>query len=147
MMEACLNCLPVDVAVCAAAVGDWRIEATAEKKIKRGGNAKTFDLVENADILKHISAENQNRPELVVGFAAETENVIENATNKRAAKGCDWIIANDVSNGTKVFGGTDNKVHLIDHSGAEEWPQISKIAVADRLAKKIVSQLKSNKRL
>ena len=147
MMEACLNCLPVDVAVCAAAVGDWRIEAAAEKKIKRGGNAKTFDLVENADILKHISAQDQNRPELVVGFAAETENVIENAANKRAAKGCDWIIANDVSNGTKVFGGKYNKVHLIDHSGAEEWPQISKIAVADRLAKKIVSQLKSNKRL
>ena len=147
MMEACLNCLPVDVAVCAAAVGDWRVGATAEEKIKRGNTTKTLKLVENADILKHISAQNQNRPELVVGFAAETENVIENATNKRAAKGCDWIIANDVSNGTTVFGGTDNKVHLVDNLGVEEWPQISKTAVADRLAKKIVRQLESNKRL
>jgi len=147
MMEACLNCLPVDVAVCAAAVGDWRIGMAAEEKIKRGESSKTLELVENADILKHISAQNQNRPELVVGFAAETQNVVENATNKRVAKGCDWIVANDVSNGTKVFGGIENKVHLIDGSGAEEWPQSSKTAVADRLAKKIVSQLRSNSRL
>ena len=75
------------------------------------------------------------------------QNVVENATNKRVAKGCDWIVANDVSNGTKVFGGIENKVHLIDGSGAEEWPQSSKTAVADRLAKKIVSQLRSNSRL
>ena len=144
MMEACLDCLPVDVAICAAAVGDWRIGIPAEQKIKRRGSSRTLELEENADILKHISAQKQNRPTLVVGFAAETENVVENATNKLIAKGCDWIVANDVSNGTKVFGGIDNKVHLIDGSGAEEWPQISKSAVADRLAKKIVSRLKTN---
>ncbi|MEE2694250.1 MAG: bifunctional phosphopantothenoylcysteine decarboxylase/phosphopantothenate--cysteine ligase CoaBC [Pseudomonadota bacterium] len=147
MMEACLNCLPVDLAVCAAAVGDWRIGVTAKEKIKREGSSKTLELVENEDILRRISLPNRNRPQLVVGFAAETENVVENAGNKRIAKGCDWIVANDVSDETKVFGGTDNKVHLIDGSGVEQWPMISKHAVANRLAEKIVSHLRRDKRL
>ena len=147
MMEACIGCLPVDVAVFAAAVGDWRIGSTATEKIKRGEAPKSLELIENEDILKHISLPNNKRPKLVIGFAAETENIVENATNKRLAKGCDWILANNVSSDKNVFGGMDNKVHLIDESGAEEWPLTSKTALASRLAEKIVTQLRSDQRL
>ena len=125
------------------------MDTCTDQKIKKTDrpNPPHLELIENPDVLYELSAVGDKRPKLLIGFAAETEQTVNNAMKKRTNKGCDWIIANDVSNGTKVFGGIDNKVHLIDHSGAEEWPQISKIAVADRLAKKIVSQLKSNKRL
>lgn len=99
--------------------------------------------MENRDILKHISSSSQHRPKLVVGFAAETEDVVRNASEKRLTKGCDWILANDVSQGTNVLGGTNNKVHVIDATGVEEWPLTSKVAVAKRLADRIAAQVGS----
>jgi phosphopantothenoylcysteine decarboxylase/phosphopantothenate--cysteine ligase len=143
MLDACLECLPVDVAICAAAVGDWRTSSVATQKIKRGTGISRLDLIKNKDILKHISLSSQHRPKLVVGFAAETENIVKNASSKRLSKGCDWILANDVSPGTNVLGGTNNKVHVIDAAGVEEWPLTSKIAVAKRLADRIVAQVGS----
>ena len=134
MLEACTAALPADFAVCAAAVSDWRAAETAGHKIKKrsGGNGPpALALVENPDILAALSAGNQ-RPALVVGFAAETDSLIANAQAKLAAKGCDWIVANDVSG--DVMGGDDNTVHLITHHGVEPWPTMSKQAVAARLA-------------
>ena len=144
MLEACLECLPVDVAVCAAAVGDWRIGSIAKNKIKRGSKTNKLELTENEDILKHLSSTSRQRPKLVVGFAAETENIIKNASIKRLSKGCDWILANDVSQDTNVFGGMTNKVHVIDAEGVEEWPLTSKVAVATRLADRIVAQVRGH---
>ena len=143
MLDSCVECLPVDVAVCAAAVGDWRTSSAPKEKIKRGPGIRMLDLMENKDILKHISSSSQHRPKLVVGFAAETEDVVRNASEKRLTKGCDWILANDVSQGTNVLGGTNNKVHVIDAKGVEEWPLTSKVAVAKRLADRIAAQVGS----
>ena len=141
MLAACLSVLPVDVAVCAAAVSDWRASVPANKKIKRNGKPQHLELIENPDILGRLSATQPNRPTLVVGFAAETESVIENATKKRLAKGCDWIVANDVSQESGVFGSTHNKVHVIDEIGVEDWPVASKAVIAERLAARIVSKI------
>ena len=141
MLAACLKTLPVDVAVCAAAVSDWRASVPANKKIKRNGKPQHLELIENPDILGRLSATQPNRPTLVVGFAAETESVIENATKKRLAKGCDWIVANDVSQESGVFGSTHNKVHVIDEIGVEDWPVASKAVIAERLAARIVSKI------
>jgi len=140
MLEACTAALPVDVAVCAAAVADWRPAAVKPRKIKKGSGAPpAVELEANPDILAALSAAGNRRPRLVVGFAAETEPdataVIAAATAKRAAKGCDWIVANDVGGGT--FGGEENTVHLIDESGAETWPRMPKSEVAQRLAERI----------
>jgi len=134
MMQACTQALPADAAICAAAVGDWRVASSAHNKIKKNGAAPTLDLVENPDILAGLSARNENRPKLVIGFAAETENVVAYAQDKRARKGCDWIVANDVSVGTGVMGGDHNTVHLITESDATAWPTMDKIEVADKLA-------------
>ena len=132
MLDACVSALPADVAVCAAAVSDWRVGEIAGQKIKKqGGGAPTLTLVENPDILATLSVGNQ-RPALVIGFAAETEALIANAQGKLAAKGCDWMVANDISG--DVMGGDDNTVHLITHHGVEPWPTMSKQAVAARLA-------------
>ena len=135
MLDACVSALPADVAVCAAAVSDWRVGSIAGHKIKKqGGGAPTLTLVENPDILATLSVGNQ-RPALVIGFAAETEALIANAQGKLVAKGCDWMVANDISG--DVMGGDDNTVHLITHHGVEPWPTMSKQAVAARLAERI----------
>ena len=143
MLAACEKALPVDVAVLAAAVSDWRAESVAGEKIKKTGRNKApaLKLVENPDILASLSRAGNKRPRLVVGFAAETENVIANATKKRAGKGCDWIVANDVSPETGTFSGDNNTVHLITENGAEDWPPMSKTAVAERLAGRVAETL------
>ena len=144
MLAACEAVLPVDVAVMAAAVSDWRVEKPAAQKLKKNGKgAPVLRLVENPDILARISARGNDRPALVVGFAAETENVVANARNKRARKGCDWILANDVSPATGVFGGDLNTIHLVDADTVEDWPVMSKQEVAARLASRIADKLGS----
>jgi phosphopantothenoylcysteine decarboxylase/phosphopantothenate--cysteine ligase len=141
MLAACQAALPVDVAVCAAAVADWRAKERRNQKIKKNGKLPALELVENPDILATLSAKAASRPPLVVGFAAETENVVANAVAKRQKKGCDWIVANDVSAGTGTFGGDANLVHLIDGAGAETWPRLAKDEVARRLAQRIADHL------
>ena len=142
MLEACQAALPADVAVCAAAVADWRVRDAAGQKMKKGASGTpSLDLVENPDILATLSAAGNARPRLVVGFAAETENVIANAQVKRAKKNCDWIVANDVSANAGVFGGDENTVHLISAHGVEDWPRMAKDAVADQLAQRIRDHL------
>jgi len=143
MLDACESTLPVDVAILAAAVSDWRVETAEISKIKKGSDKKppALTLVENPDILATLSAVGNARPRLVIGFAAETDDVIANATQKRAKKGCDWIIANDVKPETGTFGGDANTVHLITEDGVEDWPTQSKAAVAERLAERVVETL------
>ena len=115
MLQACLDSLPADIAICAAAVADWCVANNSKQKIKKTDNGlvSALELNENPDILKTLSQLDSNRPDLVVGFAAETENLINNAAEKRKTKGCDWILANDVSESTGIFGGENNLVHLI----------------------------------
>ncbi len=137
MLAACEKALPADIAVCAAAVADWRAEAAPQKLKKRNGPPPALKLVENPDILATLSKPGNRRPRLVVGFAAETEKLIEHAQAKRAKKGCDWIIANDVSASAGTFGGDANTVHVIDEAGVEDWPPLSKRDVAARLATRI----------
>lgn len=135
MLAACEAALPVDIAVCAAAVADWRVAGASDRKLKKdGGGPPALALTENPDILATLSKAGERRPTLVVGFAAETGDVVAYATAKRARKGCDWIVANDVSLGTTTFGGADNTVHLIRADGTESWPTMGKDAVAARLA-------------
>ena len=139
MLRAVTAALPADVAVMAAAVGDWRARAVADQKLKKqkGAQPPRIELMENPDILATVARAGNARPRLVIGFAAETENVIAQGRAKRAAKGCDWIVANDVSAATGVFGGDNNTVHLITGDGdkaTESWPLLSKDAVAARLA-------------
>jgi phosphopantothenoylcysteine decarboxylase / phosphopantothenate---cysteine ligase len=142
MLAACEAALPVDVAVFAAAVADWRVETTSDQKLKKNGKgAPTLRLVENPDILATIAHRHNDRPTLVIGFAAETENVVPNARAKRVKKGCDWILANDVSLGTSTFGGDDNRVHLVDGDAIEDWPVMTKRDVARRLADRIALTL------
>jgi len=131
--------LPADAAILVAAVADWRVEG-AGQKIKKDGTGKppVLHLVENADILATL-ARSPNRPRLLVGFAAETENVIANAQAKLARKGCDWIIANDVSG--DVMGGDGNAVHVVTADGVESWARMAKHEVAERLAKKVIAAL------
>ncbi|NJO67763.1 MAG: hypothetical protein HC826_02245, partial [Rhodospirillales bacterium] len=145
MLAACEDTLPVDVAVCAAAVSDWRAAEMADHKIKKRADdaPPTITLSENPDILATLSRRNDRRPRLVVGFAAETNRLIENASEKRQRKGCDWIIANDVSPGTGTFGGEANTVLLISDAGIEEWPRMPKDKVAERLAERIAATLTS----
>jgi phosphopantothenoylcysteine decarboxylase/phosphopantothenate--cysteine ligase len=139
MLAACLRALPADVAVCAAAVADWRVAKPVDQKLKKnGGKPPRLELALNPDILATLSDANNLRPRLVIGFAAETENVVDNAIAKRKAKGCDWILANDVSPGTGTFGGEQNTIHLISAAGVEPWPTLSKGEVAERLAVQIV---------
>ena len=138
MLAACQAALPADIAVCAAAVADWRMaEAAGEKIKKNGGAAPTLNMVENPDILATLSQSGNNRPALVVGFAAETENLVDNASAKRARKQCDWIVANDVAPDSGTFGGDSNTVHLVTAEGIEDWPTLSKQGVAERLVRRI----------
>jgi phosphopantothenoylcysteine decarboxylase/phosphopantothenate--cysteine ligase len=142
MLEAVQAALPSDAAVFAAAVADWRVAAASDSKIKKGkdGTPK-LDFTENPDILKTVSHMTSGRPKLIVGFAAETDDVIANATAKRARKGCDWIIANDVSPETGIMGGTENAVTLISDAGAESWPRMSKDDVARQIASRLSDAL------
>ena len=132
--------LPVDVAVFAAAVADWRSAYESDAKIKKSGAAPTLQLVENPDILATLSQAADRRPALVVGFAAETEAVTENAEAKRLRKGCDWILANSVAHGA-TFGATENTVTLIGDGPQDAWPAMTKDQVADRLAGRIADHL------
>ncbi|MBM3516989.1 MAG: bifunctional phosphopantothenoylcysteine decarboxylase/phosphopantothenate--cysteine ligase CoaBC [Alphaproteobacteria bacterium] len=140
MAAACEAAMPADIAVCAAAVADWQLRAVAARKIKKRGAAPAFDLVETPDILATVSRPGPRRPRLVVGFAAETGDLIAEATAKRRRKGCDWILANDVA-ATPIFGADTTTVHLITATGAEAWPRMSKIALAERLARRIAAAL------
>jgi len=136
MLQAVEDAGACDVAIFAAAVADWRVENAGQSKIKKvsSGQLPSFDLVENPDILQTVAKRKSGRPELVIGFAAETENVVENATIKRLRKGCDWILANDVSPETGIMGGDNNKVTLITKSGADPWALMTKSEVARKLA-------------
>ncbi|GAK43839.1 phosphopantothenoylcysteine decarboxylase/phosphopantothenate--cysteine ligase [Tepidicaulis marinus] len=141
MLAACEAALPADIAVCAAAVADWRVDNEAGQKIKKEkGGLPQLSFTENPDILATLSKLNHSRPRLVIGFAAETENVIEHASAKRERKGCDWIVANDVSvdeTGGGVMGGEENTIHLIRAEGREDWPRMAKSAAAEKLARAI----------
>ncbi|MCV2865273.1 bifunctional phosphopantothenoylcysteine decarboxylase/phosphopantothenate--cysteine ligase CoaBC [Albidovulum sediminicola] len=143
MLAAVEAVLPADIAVFAAAVADWRVSNAAGSKMKKDGSgrAPALEFAENPDILATVSRMTQGRPALVVGFAAETDDVIAHATAKRARKGCDWIVANDVSPATGIMGGGENAVTLITAAGAEEWPRLPKDEVARRLALRIAETL------
>ena len=145
MHDAAMGALPADIAVCAAAVADWRPAAAGERKIKKrdDGTPPALDMVENPDILRCLSAAGNQRPALVVGFAAETDDVVDNAVSKRDRKGCDWIVANDVSPATGTFGGDDNTVHLVTAEGVDDWPALAKTDVAARLAERIAQHFQS----
>jgi phosphopantothenoylcysteine decarboxylase/phosphopantothenate--cysteine ligase len=126
--------MPCDIAIFTAAVADWRVDSAANEKIKKTGKgAPTLTLAENPDILKTIASLKTKRPKLVVGFAAETENLIQHAEAKLASKGCDLIVANDVSAKGNVFGSDENAVHLVSAKGVESWPRMSKAQVAEKL--------------
>ena len=143
MRDAVERALPADAAVMAAAVADWHVANARAGKIKKDGSGQMpgLQFAENPDILAWISQLHQGRPPLVVGFAAETDNVLENAAAKRLRKGCDWIVANDVSPATGIMGGHENAVTLISDAGTESWPRLSKPEVARRLADRIADQL------
>ncbi len=131
-----------DIGIFAAAVADWRVASAADEKIKKGSGATpTLTLTENPDILKTMSKRTAHRPALVIGFAAETENVIEHATKKRKSKGCDWIVANDVSHETGIMGGDRNTVHLITADGVESWPDMAKADVAKKLVERAAEHI------
>jgi len=142
MRAAVLGALPVAAGVFAAAVADWRVAQASSSKIKKqAGRLPVLEFSENPDILAEVSALGGERPDLVVGFAAETDDVVANATAKRQRKGCDWIVANDVSPATGIMGGSENAVVLISDVGAEAWPRMGKRAVAERLAARIAEAL------
>jgi phosphopantothenoylcysteine decarboxylase/phosphopantothenate--cysteine ligase len=143
MLTAALNALPADIGIFTAAVADWRTVANHDEKIKKGGKGKppALTLVENPDILATIAKHASLRPPLVIGFAAETENLVAYATRKLAAKGCDWIVANDVSPERGVMGGRENQVQLVTAQGVESWPQMSKEAVAAELMRRAAAFL------
>lgn len=145
MLTAVQAALPADAAVMAAAVADWRVANAGAQKMKKDGSGKppALEFAENPDILATVS-NGARRPALVVGFAAETERVVEHATAKRARKGCDWIVANDVSAGTGIMGGTENAVVLISDTGAEVWPRMAKEAVARALAARIAAAMQNS---
>ena len=142
MLAAVEAALPADVAVMAAAVADWRVANASGHKMKKdaSGKAPALEFAENPDILAAV-AKGSRRPQLVVGFAAETEDVVAHATAKRLRKGSDWIVANDVSPDTGIMGGAENAVTLISDAGAEVWPRMAKDAVARRLAERIAAAL------
>ena len=142
MLAACEAALPVDVAVCAAAVADWRVAQIATAKLKKGQEGPpALEMAENPDILAMLAGRNDMRPRLVIGFAAETHDVVAYAQAKLVAKGCDWIVANDVSDGTATFGGDDNIVSLVTPDGVEAWPRLAKSEVARRIAARIAGRL------
>jgi phosphopantothenoylcysteine decarboxylase/phosphopantothenate--cysteine ligase len=147
MLDAVERALPADVAIFAAAVADWRSEQASTRKIKKQqGRIPTLKLIENPDILATIAHRKTGRPPLVIGFAAETDDVIANAKTKLAKKGCDWILANDVSPQTGIMGGDANTIHLVTAAGVEDWPTQSKEDVARMLVERIAAALGGAKR-
>jgi phosphopantothenoylcysteine decarboxylase/phosphopantothenate--cysteine ligase len=142
MLDAVQSALPVDAGVFAAAVADWRVRSASDRKLKKSKDGlPELSFAENPDILKTISQMTTGRPALVVGFAAETNDVVDHATAKRVRKGCDWIVANDVSPETGIMGGSENAVTLISDAGPEAWPRMSKDDVATKLAARIAQAL------
>lgn len=143
MLAAVEAALPADVAVFAAAVADWRVVNAAAEKLKKTGpdSLPVLEFVQTPDILALVAGRKQGRPKLVVGFAAETQDVVVAAVAKRKRKGCDWIVANDVSAGTGIMGGSENAVTVIDAAGAETWPRMSKEKVGQKLALRIAGAL------
>jgi phosphopantothenoylcysteine decarboxylase/phosphopantothenate--cysteine ligase len=142
MLEAVERALPADCAVFAAAVADWRVTTPAREKVKKAkGGAPAFTFIENPDILAAIAQRKVARPPLVIGFAAETENLIANAKAKLTRKGCDWIVANDVSPETGIMGGVSNSVHIVTADGVDSWPPQSKDEVARALVARIAAAL------
>jgi len=143
MMQAVQDAMPADCAIFCAAVADWRVANEGGQKFKKeAGGLPALSLTENPDILATLSYMSDNRPELVIGFAAETEKVIAHAQSKLARKGCDWIVANDVSHEGGVMGGDMNTVHLVTKDGVEDWPKMGKDAVAEKLVARIAATLK-----
>ncbi|GGM03161.1 phosphopantothenate synthase [Pseudooceanicola nanhaiensis] len=146
MKEAVEAALPADAAIFAAAVADWRVRSASGSKIKKvKGTLPTLEFDENPDILATVSQMETGRPALVVGFAAETDDVVAHATAKRARKGCDWILANDVRPETGIMGGAENAVVLISEQGAEDWPRMGKEAVAEKLAARVAEALRQGR--
>jgi phosphopantothenoylcysteine decarboxylase/phosphopantothenate--cysteine ligase len=146
MHAAALAALPADVFIAAAAVGDWRAEAVGAQKLKKGAaGAPVLSLVENPDILADVATRRTGRPALVIGFAAETERVVENARDKLKRKGCDLIVANSVAESEGTFGGLDNQVTIVSAAGAEPWPRMSKQEVARGLIELVARTLKGQK--
>ncbi len=143
MLSNCINCLPVDIAIFVAAVSDWKIENKFSGKIKKGAQKINFNFVENPDILKKVS-QHKKRPKLIVGFSAETEEVIKNTKEKLLQKGCDWILGNKVGAGTTTFGGDDNSIFFASNSSFETWPKMSKSDIAKRIVLKVNEFLKEN---
>ena len=142
MLEAVQTALPADIAIFAAAVADWRVDGASDRKLKKANDGlPTLSFSENPDILAHVSQLKTRRPALVVGFAAETNDVEANATAKLKRKGCDWIVANDVSPETGIMGGSENDVAIISQTGVEEWPRMSKDMVSRKLAQKIAEAI------
>jgi phosphopantothenoylcysteine decarboxylase/phosphopantothenate--cysteine ligase len=141
MLAAVEASLPADIAVFAAAVADWKVARAPEKLKKGGGPLPQLALSENPDILATIARRTKGRPSLVIGFAAETEHVVEHASGKRKTKRADWIVANDVSPHTGVFGGDRTSVHLVTSRGVEDWPGIAKDEVAHRLMIRAAEEL------
>ncbi len=143
MLAACRAALPAEAAVCVAAVADWRVARPRAGKIKKaaGAEAPSLELIANPDILAALSAPGAGRPRLVVGFAAETDDLMVHAVEKRRRKGCDWLVANDVSAAGGAMGGSENEVHLMTAAGVEDWPRMAKAAVAARLAARIAEAL------
>ena len=141
MLAACEKALPAEIAVCVAAVADWRVADAAAQKLKKNLSAPPpLELAENPDILRILAKAGNKRPVLVVGFAAETENIVANAQAKRKNKNTDWIIANDVSPKTGTFGSNTNTVHLVNRAGTvESWPTLTKDEVAERLVSRMSS--------
>jgi phosphopantothenoylcysteine decarboxylase/phosphopantothenate--cysteine ligase len=146
MLAACTAALPADIAICAAAVADWRVKTAADQKLKKPENpdaGMTLELCQNPDILAILSTA-PNRPKLVIGFAAETENLLENAAAKRRRKGCDWIIANQVGGSDDpVFGSALNQAMLLTSDRVEEWPRMQKTELAEKLADQIEAEYSS----
>ena len=147
MLHAVESALPADVAIFAAAVADWRVANAGEQKIKKRAGQATpeFSLTENPDILSTIAHRKSQRPTLVIGFAAETENVAANARDKLKRKGCDWILANDVSPQTGIMGGDSNTIQLVTAKGVEAWPPQSKDDVAAMLIARVAQALQALK--
>ena len=142
MQDAVTSALPADAAIFAAAVADWRMDKAHGSKLKKSRDGlPVLNFAENPDILAGVAQMKAGRPRLVVGFAAETDDVARHANEKRARKGCDWIVANDVSPETGIMGGTENAVMLITEDGAETWPRLPKAQVATRLAARIADAL------
>ena len=142
MLEAVQTALPADVAIFAAAVADWRVEGASDRKLKKTKDGlPTLTFAENPDILAHVYQLKTGRPALVVGFAAETNDVEANATAKLKRKGCDWIVANDVSPETGIMGGSENDVAIISQAGVDEWPRMSKEMVSRKLAQRIAEAI------